>query len=219
MNKTFEAIGQALFKKWFVEERKEEWKIGKLEEFGKIQPGFAFKSSDFINEGHKLIKIRNIQDPIVDITKVEDFLSEEIFNKIDKKFYLGSGDILIAMTGAELGKVGIIPKTKDKMLLNQRVGKVISENPFLFYFYLTSSEIQGYFEGIASASSAQGNISNTDIERVEIIVPNKETIEKFKFLTRGFFELWISNLQQNQTLSAIRDALLPKLMSGEIRIK
>ena len=208
-----------MFKKWFGDERKEEWAEGKLGELGKIQPGFAFKSSDFVNGGYKLIKIRNIQNPVVDIIKVEDFLSEEIVKRIDKKFYLESGDILIAMTGAELGKVGIIPKTSDKMLLNQRVGKVISENPFLFYFYITSQEIQGHFKGIASASSAQGNISNSDIERIEIIMPDEETIKKFIFSTKKMFELWISNLQQNQTLSQIRDALLPKLMNGEIRVK
>ena len=219
MNKTLEAIGQALFKKWFIDKRKGEWEEGKLGEIGKIQPGFAFKSSDFVSEGYKLIKIRNIQNPVVDIIKVEDFLSEEIFNKIDKKFYLESGNILIAMTGAELGKVGIIPKTPDKMLLNQRVGKVISENPFLFYFYITSSEIQGYFKGIASASSAQGNISNSDIEGIEIIMPDEKTINKFTSSTKKMFELWISNLQQSQTLSSLRDALLPKLMSGEVRVK
>ena len=219
MNKTLEAIGQAFFKEWFVKRRKEDWKEGKLGEIGKIQPGFAFKSSDFVNEGYKLIKIRNIQNPVVDIIKVEDFLSEEIFNKIDKKFYLGSGDILIAITGAELGKVGIIPRTKDRMLLNQRVGKVVSENPFLFYFYITSPEMQGYFKGIASASSAQGNISNSDIEGIDILLPDKDAINKFTSSTKKMFELWISNLQQNQTLSQIRDALLPKLMSGEIRVK
>ncbi len=217
MNKTLEAIGQALFKRWFIDGRKKEWEKGKLGELGKIQPGFAFKSSDFVSDGYKLIKIRNIQNPVVDIIKVEDFLSEEIFKRIDKKFYLESGDILIAMTGAKLGKVGVIPKTSDKMLLNQRVGKVVSENPFLFYFYLTSPEIQGYLKGIASASSAQGNISNSDIERIEIIIPEKEIINKFTSSTKKIFELWISNLQQNQKLSQIRDSLLPKLMSGEIR--
>ena len=218
MNKILEGIGQLLFKRWFVDERKEEWERGKLGEIGRIQPGFAFKSSDFVSEGYKLIKIRNIQNPVVDIIKVEDFLSEEVFNKMDKRFYLGSGDILIAMTGAELGKVGIIQKTKDKMLLNQRVGKVISETPFLFYFYLISTEIQGYSKGISSASSAQGNISNSDIEGIEIIIPDKETMNRFTSSTKKMFELWISNLQQNQTLSKIRDLLLPKLMSGEIRV-
>jgi len=218
MNKTLEAIGQAIFQRWFVDEKKDEWKIGKLGDIGKIQPGFAFKSSDFQKEGYKLIKIRNIQSPVIDIIKVEDHLSEEIFHKTDKRFYLDSGDVLIAMTGAELGKVGIIQRVNKKMLLNQRVGKAVSNYPFLFYLHLISPEVQGILTGIASASSAQGNVSNSDIEKIEIVLPKKEVLELFTNSTSGLFNKLIDNLAENQTLSQLRDSLLPKLMSGEIRV-
>src|SRR3989338_7730404 len=187
MNKTLEAIGQALFRHWFVDfefpnekgkpykssggeminselgEIPKGWKVGKLGDLGKIQPGFAFKSKDFLDEGIGLAKIKNIQPPIVDFN-FESYISEELYNETNNRFYLFSGDILIAMTGAKIGKVGIIPKTENKILLNQRVGKVESKNKYLMYLILNTVEIQGLISGGSSASSAQGNISNSDIE-------------------------------------------------------
>jgi len=241
MNKTLEAIGQAIFKHWFIDfefpnekgkpykssggemvdselgKIPKGWKVGKLREIGRIQPGFAFKSTDFINEGIKIIKIRNIQNGVVNLDS-EDFVNDELFNITDKKFYLSSGDVIIAMTGAELGKVGIIPKIDEIMLLNQRVGKVVSNSRFLFYLYLTKNEIQDYMKGISSASSAQGNISNSDIENITIIVPDIHVLSRFSAVTNSLFDKLVDNLGENLILSQIRDSILPKLMSGKIRV-
>ncbi|MEK6891883.1 MAG: restriction endonuclease subunit S [Nanoarchaeota archaeon] len=243
INKILEEIGKAIFKHWFIdfefpneggkpykssggdmvdsELRKipKGWEIGRLGDFGNIQPGFAFKSQDFIEDGYKIIKIRNIQSPIVDVVNVDDYVNDEIFNNIDKKFYLESGDVLIAMTGAELGKVGIIPYFNGIMLLNQRVGKVVSNHKFLFYLYLIQNEVQSLMKGVSSTSSAQGNISNTDIQKIKLVVPPKGLVNKFTAATEKIFTKMIKNWGENNLLSQIRDSLLPKLMSGEIRVK
>jgi type I restriction enzyme S subunit len=241
MNTTLEKIGQAIFKRWFIDfefpnekgkpykssggemvdselgEIPLGWKVGKLREIGTIQPGFAFKSRDFQDKGVRVIKIRNIQHGTVSL-QCEDFVDDELFRETDEKFHLGSADILIAMTGAELGKVGIIPKVVEPMVLNQRVGKVVSENKFLLYFYLNKGDIQSYIKGISSASSAQGNISNTDIENIEIVVPHRESIGKFTQITSPLFERFIYNLGENLILCQLRDSLLPRFMSGQIRV-
>lgn len=243
MNKTLEAIGKAIFKRWFVdfefpseegkpykssggemvhnEELDKEipkgWNVGKLGELGKIQPGFAFKSKDFLDDGIGLAKIKNIQPPLMDFN-FESYISEELYNKTNNRFYLFSGDVLIAMTGAKIGKIGIIPKTEDKILLNQRVGKVESNNKYLMYLILNTNEIQGLISGGSSASSAQGNISNSDIENFIYLIPNEIFLQKINKMMNYLFVKMIDNLGEIQNLSQIRDSLLPRLMSGKIRV-
>jgi type I restriction enzyme S subunit len=231
MNKTLESIAQAIFKRWFVdfefpgyEKTKfvnglpEGWREGKFGELTKIQPGFAFKSADFTSSGYKVIKIANIQNGIVDFAQ-SDHVTGAVFQSVDKKFHLASGDVIIAMTGAEIGKIGIIPKNNEIMLLNQRVGKLVSDYYLWAYYMLKGIEIQSLIEGISSASSAQPNISNSDIESTEVIIPDTQTLKHFCQIGNTFFQRLISNLGENKILSQIRDSLLPKLMSGRIRVQ
>lgn len=242
MNATLERIGQAIFKRWFVDfefpneagkpykssrgemvdsalgEIPKGWRVGRFGELAKIQPGFAFKSSDFNLHGYKIIKIANIQNGIVDTTQ-SDHVSEKVFQSVDRKFYLISGDVVIAMTGAEIGKIGIVPKVDETMLLNQRVGKSVSDYYLWAYFMLKGVEIQALIQGISSASSAQPNISNSDIERTDVVIPDTDVLKHFSRLGNGIYSMLVSNLAENQTLSQLRDSLLPKLMSGKIRVK
>ena len=73
-------------------------------------------------------------------------------------------------------------------------------------------------KSISSASSAQGNISNSDIENIKLIYPDNHLISKFLVATNDLFHKLINNLGENLILSQIRDSLLPKLMSGKIRV-
>lgn len=64
-----------------------------------------------------------------------------------------------------------------------------------------------------------GSISKTDFENIGIIIPDDETIEKFQNKVQGIDNKIFLNSEQNQTLTSFRDTLLPKLMSGEVRIE
>ncbi|MFH1258688.1 MAG: restriction endonuclease subunit S, partial [Elusimicrobiota bacterium] len=194
------------------------WRKGKFAELAKIQPGFAFKSTDFTSSGYKVIKIANIQDGIVDFAQ-SDHVTDTVFQTVDKKFHLRSGDVIIAMTGAQIGKIGIIPKTDEIMLLNQRVGKLVSDYYLWAYYMLKGAEIQALINGISSSSSAQPNISNSDIGKTEVIIPDIQTLKYFCQMMDSLYHSLVSNLSENRILSQIRDSLLPKLMSGNIRIK
>jgi len=103
-NKTLEQLAETLFRQWFVAE---EWK-GSLSEYVKVQGGYAFKSKDFKETGYAgIIKITNISMRIIDISK-SDFVDESVVKNLDKRFKIKSGDFLIAMTGAEIGKIGVV---------------------------------------------------------------------------------------------------------------
>ena len=162
-NQTLEAMAETLFRQWFIEERDYTNKVSDL--IG-LQNGYAFKSKDFLEDGiNRVIKIKNISGGIVDIYN-SDFLLDDVAKQVDSKFNISSGDILFAMTGAEIGKMGIVPKTTQKLLLNQRVGlfkEKFKGARYLAYLQLKSEYGQDYIENTATGS-AQPNISTSGIE-------------------------------------------------------
>ena len=131
-----------------------------------MQNGYAFKSKDFVDVGFdRVIKIKNISNNMIDIT-ASDFISTEVANKTNSKFKITTGDILFAMTGAEIGKMGIVETTEVNLWLNQRVGlfkEKYQGSKFLAYLCLQSDFGQDYIEH-AATGSAQPNISSTGIE-------------------------------------------------------
>jgi type I restriction enzyme S subunit len=91
------------------------WRQGKLGEVCYVQNGYAFKSNDLKDFGDDgIIKIKNISDKQVDIIKTQ-FVSKTVSEKIDLKFKVKGGDVLIAMTGAEVGKIGLVPKNDNEL--------------------------------------------------------------------------------------------------------
>lgn len=218
-NKTLEALAETLFRQWFVEEAI--WN-GKLSDYIKVQGGFAFKSQDFREEGFAgVIKITNITMGSVDIRNTQ-FVDEEIVKDVDEdKFRVRTGDFLIAMTGAEIGKIGIVEKTDKQIWLNQRVGKLIEKVPFgnlVGYLALKSREGQEHIMNTCSGS-AQENISSSGIENMDFVPYSENIVNQFGDEGKTLFENIIFNMEQIRTLTQLRDTLLPKLMSGEVRVK
>ncbi len=216
-NKTLEELAQTLFRQW-VKESDFNSTIGNIIN---LQSGYAFKSKDFQDFGNNsVIKIKNISNSIVNISD-SDFIDDNVAIKTDEKFKINSGDILFAMTGAEIGKMGIVPNTDKNLWLNQRVGMLrekFNGANFLAYLHLTSEFGYDYILNTASGS-AQPNISATDIENCPFAELDKDEIEKYSKIISPMFEKIIFNLGQIKTLENMRDTLLPKLMSGEVRVK
>lgn len=233
MNQTLEAMAQALFKEWFVNFNfpnfdgvlenglPKGWRMGSLSEIMYVQNGYAFRSNDFIDEGENgILKIKNISNKVVDIVNMQ-FIPSEIAMNIDKRFKVESGDLLIAMTGAEVGKVGMVPNTEKNLWLNQRVGSFkekVKYSKWFCYLILSTNEYQNILLSAASGS-AQPNISGSQIERTEIILPTVDLIEEFGSIVNSLFEKILENYSFNQSLTQTRDTLLPKLMSGTIEIE
>ena len=125
------------------------------------------------------------------------------------------------MTGATIGKIGIIPEIKN-LYTNQRVGKIFpnkeltNPTPFVFCFYLQESILK-QIVAISSSSSAQPNISGKQLESFEVIT-NIETINKFCDFTQPLFDKINMLYKQIQLLKQARDYLLPKLISGELEV-
>lgn len=151
-----------------------EWKIGKLGDYCSIFGGYAFKSEDYTDEGTPIVRIGNLQNGKVVLTKGQSRLpSKKLTNSLEK-FLLNAGDILIALTGATTGKLAVVPKLFKGSLLNQRVGKfnVMDErlDKVFINFYAQTSFFQDEIKHNI-LQSAQGNISPKQIEKFSIPLP------------------------------------------------
>ena len=196
------------------------WAVGKFGDLANIVNGYAFKSKDFnqlSTEG--IVKIRNINGIIVDIVNT-DFVSSEVVNKLNNKFKIESGEILIAMTGAEVGKIGVVAKTNNRLWLNQRVGKIIPKNDKHISYIHTMFNVLNLTDVIRNEAmgSAQPNISSQGIENIKCLIPELKLIDEFSNLYNDKFRLFYHSLAENQELTILRDTLLPKLISGELEI-
>lgn len=193
---------------------------GCIGDYCSVKSGFAFKSSWWTNTGIKVIKIGSINQDNLNLLECS-YVDEDKFDKV-KDFKVVAGDLLIAMTGATIGKFAMVPYSLETLLVNQRVGKFfLGDNPVerLPFIYCTLKQPDVYYEIInRGQGSAQPNISASDIMSIPCVIPPKEILSAFNDTVQPLFELIISNQQENQYLSELRDSLLPKLMSGELDV-
>ncbi len=150
----------------------------KLGEVCNFQNGFAFKSTLFKENGEAILRITNISNGIINEEDLKYFLLGDYKENLGN-YIVSKNDIVIAMSGATTGKIGI-NNTSKKFYLNQRVGKFIPNivklnNRFLYHFLLSKGlEILK----ISSVSGAQPNLSTENIKNLVIPVPPLEVQEE-----------------------------------------
>ena len=191
-------------------------KSGQIGDYCCVKSGFAFKSSWWTEEGVKVIKIGSINQ---DNLNLEDcsYVDNDKIPKA-KEFIVREGDIVIAMTGATIGKFAMIPSVSETILVNQRVGKFfLGDHPIdrLPFLYCTLKQKDIYSEIInRGQGSAQPNVSGTDIMTIPCVIPNADDIATFNKVAQPMFETILANQTQNTKLMEIRDSLLPRLLAG-----
>ncbi len=247
-NETLEAIAQTLFKHWFVDfefpnedgkpykssggamERSElgeipmGWRVTRLSDHIEIQHGYSFRSEDFSEDGNPIVRMGNFLtsgglDFGLDKTKF-------VRTEINKKFWLSPHDLVVALSditqnGIILGNPGFIPSDGKQYLLNQRVGKIDSTGVVnKIYLYCLMKTKMYKFWLISSANST--TVLNTSPSRIgELLISlplNNDLLNELENTIKPFFKKIESNRYSIQILTKIRDVLLPKLMSGKLRI-
>lgn len=149
------------------------WKECTLGNIANIIPGYAFKSKHMSKvTGVPVVKIGEIEPPYVNLDQCEK-VDISHYKKLDN-YWLARGDIVVAMTGATIGKIGRI-SVDQSALLNQRVAKIavkssLVDSKFLYYLIL-QNRFQDFIINIASGSSVQENISAEDIGQFEVKLP------------------------------------------------
>ena len=193
---------------------------GCIGDYCSVKSGFAFKSSWWTNSGIRVIKIGSINQDNLNLLECS-YVDEDKADKA-KDFVVKAGDLLIAMTGATIGKFAMVPYSSEMLLVNQRVGKFfLGNNPVekLPFIYCTLKQPEVYGEVVnRGQGSAQPNISASDIMSIPCVIPSQDAINDFNNTSQPLFDLIIRNQRENQNLSELRNALLPKLMSGELDV-
>lgn len=194
------------------------WELTQLNKIASFINGYAFKSNDFIDFGYPVIKIKNIDNNSIDIFDT-DKVSQNIIQKLNSKFKLNSGDLLIAMTGATVGKLGFLPHSNSSCYLNQRVGKITSD--YLYFIFLSLSSEFGQQQILNFAGgAAQPNISGEQILNIKSVIPNDiNLLKRFNELSMKILQEKLNLVKQNQLLKESRDILLPRLMTGLIDVE
>ena len=164
------------------------WKLINLGEIAKIQGGCPFKSSDFIENGNVVLKIKNVQKGRIcleDCAYVNENIAE-----LSKDYLLNDNDVLICMTGSGpnapasvVGRVALFNKKKyGECLINQRIGRFlinesIANKKFIYYIFSQQKTLD-WLVGNSSGSANQANISNKIIEQFEFYLPPIEEQNK-----------------------------------------
>ena len=193
------------------------WKQTTLSEICEMQNGYAFKSSDWMEQGIPVIKIGSVKSMIVEV-EGNGFVSED-YSKLKPDFLLTSGDILVGLTGY-VGEVGRIPTGKIAML-NQRVAKFLPkeiDKNHCFYNYIYCLARQSQFKEFAEINakgSAQANISTKGLLKFPIIKANDELHILFENKIKATLERILINSLNSENLAITRDLLLSKLLNGE----
>ena len=182
-----------------------------------VKNGFAFKSTKYSNTGVPIIRISDIDGYSVDTSKAVKIPKEDLY----ENYLIEEGDILIAMSGATTGKIGIF-KTNQRAYQNQRVGnfemysKKYLLKPFIFYFLnMLRREIEKVAYG-----GAQPNISPSKIEKIRLnLAPlneQKRIVDKIERLFSDLDEGEALLKKVQQQLTTYRQSVLKAAVTGEL---
>ncbi|MEC8887250.1 MAG: restriction endonuclease subunit S [Pseudomonadota bacterium] len=198
------------------------WEEEHLHNLIDFKEGPGLRNWQYTNsdEGIRFINIRCIKNGDLELTTANRITEAEAYGRY-AHFLLEAGDIVVSTSGT-LGRLSFVREEHLPLMLNTSVIRMRpiskrSTREFL-YAYLGSKEFQNELE-IRATGSAQRNFGPMHLNQMHIKVPKFEIIDAYSQKTSPIVEKFLSNQKENQTLAELRDALLPKLMSGEIRVK
>ena len=209
-NATLEKMAETLFRQWFVEEAKEEWGTGKLgDEFdltmGASPPGESYNEEGFgipMYQGNADFGFR--------------FPTNRVFTT-DPKRFAEKYDTLVSVRAP----VGEQNMANERCCIGRGVAafRFKKDNSFYTYTYYKMKSLINDIKQFNETGTVFGSISKSDFENIEIVIPDKISIHKFQNEANPIDDKITTNTIQVRTLTALRDTLLPKLMSGKVRVE
>lgn len=238
INKTLENMAQALFKHWFIDfefpnEDGEPYKSSGGEmvesELGMIPKGWVVKklgevSKNIItgktpttkekeNYGNEIpfVKIPDMHGNVY-VIKTESYLSKKgaTMNKIIPK-----NSIMVSC----IATPGLVSISSEDCQTNQQINSILlKDEKMVYYAYFKLMDLSDYIKTLGSTGSATLNLNKSEFSRISIVVPEKGIMEMYYKIVKPNFDMILGNMRLNEVLRGLRDTLLPKLMSGEIRV-
>ena len=216
-NKTLEAMAETLFRHWFIEEAKEDWDEVTVSSLFEVRDG-THDSPKQSPIGYPLVTSKHIGDGVLDFDSCY-LISSDDYDKVNARSKVETGDILLSMIGT-LGRTYLECDEVNYAIKNIGLFKT-SQNPVWKYFiYLWLNSVQGkQFVDEHKSGSTQEYLSLGSLRGIQLKSPPNDLLLIFNAKVDNWFKKIHANTKQIQTLENLRDTLLPKLMSGEVRVQ
>lgn len=219
MNHTLEAIAQAIFKEWFVDFEfpgfdgvlvdglPKGWKMGKLgEEFNLIM-GQSPKGETLNQNNDGMIFYQGRTDFGFRFPTNRVYTTEP--NRIANKL-----DTLVCVRAP----VGDVNMAIEKCCIGRGLSAVRHKSDAYSYTYYTMKNIESIFKGFESEGTVFGSLNKNNFENIEVLIPGKTIISEFEKIINPIDNKILNNTLEIQILTQTRDSLLPRLMSGKVRV-
>lgn len=220
-NSTIEALALTYFRQRFIVESSDDWEVARLGNIlESLESGSRPKGGidPELVDGVPSIGAESINGlGVYDFSKTK-YVTKEFFNNM-RRGVVKSHDVLIYKDGAYVGRKGMFGNNfpfaefavnEHVFILraNEKAGQIF------LYFLLQEEELAQL-----NSNSAQPGLNQQAINAFEIVLPPLELINDFEAFTEPLIDKIFENAKQMRTLQKLRDTLLPKLISGEVRVK
>ncbi|HAT8638804.1 TPA: restriction endonuclease subunit S [Legionella pneumophila] len=193
------------------------WKVKNIQNIISVKDG-THDSPKPKKIGFPLITSKHIKNGVIDLAS-PNLISEEDFNKVNKRSKVEKNDILIGMIGT-VGDLYFVSNDEINFAIKNIGLFKTSENEFLseyIFYWLKSNKIRDYIL-TRLAGTTQKYISLTELRKIPLLCPPKLIIFQFKVCSKNFFELKKCKNIESQAISEVRNRILPKLLSGEVEV-
>ena len=215
-NATLEAMAETLFRQWFIEEAKEDWKEGKLDDILSVKGGTtpSTKESHFWNGGIAWTSPRDVTTlKGVYLFKTEKTITEDGLREISSGL-LPKGTLLMSSRAP----IGVLAFSEIPVAINQGYIAILDNKGYAKEFIYLWLKLNMDLVHSYSNGSTFMEISKSAFKSLELQIPSIKEVERFVNGIKPIFEKIRNNEKHIQTLIQTRDSLIPKLMSNEIVI-
>jgi len=207
-NKTLEGMAEALWRKMFVEEADPEWKKGKFGDEMSITMGQSPPGNTYNERKQGIVFFQGRAEFDFRFPQTRLYCSEP--KRLAKK-----GDTLVSVRAP----VGDINMAYEDCCIGRGLAAVRHKGDCTSYTFYKTRSLKDDFDSFEQQGTVFGSIGKDDFNNITTRVPSGEAVKEFEHAARPIDDKIFTNSIQIRTLSRLRDTLLPKLMSGEVRVK
>jgi type I restriction enzyme S subunit len=221
-NQTLESLAQTLFRQWFIENADNGWEEGVIGDYCNVVDCLHAKKPNEI-EGYKdakfLLQVYNIAEGgRLDLSK-KYYVSDDDYDEWIRRIELSEGDLIISKTG-RVGAIAQIPEMKTG--IGRNLVAIRAKDDFTPE-YLKDLMLSNWMKRKIRLNTSDGTILQSlhvkSISALPAIYPGKKLIEKYSEMILPIHRKIWANVKQSELLEKLRDTLLPKLMSGEVKVR
>jgi type I restriction enzyme S subunit len=227
MNQTLETMAQTIFKEWFIDFNfpgfdgelvdglPKGWRMGCVKDFGRIVCGKTPSKAipEYFDGEYMFIKIPDMHNTVF-VTFTNDTLTEKGLQSQSNKT-IPAFSICIS----SIATVGLVCMNSNVCQTNQQINTIVPKDSFLrYYIYFLALSMKETFISTASGGTATLNMNTSQFSTLQVMYPADNILKHFNNIITPLMEKVLENQYQIQTLTQLRDTLLPKLMKGQIEI-